>query len=295
MVSLVEFLPEYHGSQLHLSNGARQQYLCAVRAFEAAMGRVTVSNLSEKLVVRWLSSYSDKVSPRTVNSKRQAILTLWDAAARDGLCRAPDRRQVPKAREYRRLPVAWTVTEIERLICVARTVRGELGPVPKRLWWPSMILAVWNTGARISAMLSARSVDCNLAERYLRLRAETDKSGCDRFFQLTDQTIAAVAGHYDPAREHVWPWPLCKRQLWHQFRRIVSAAGLTSEASMGLFHQLRRSSLSYTAANGGLDMARQHAGHASASTTLASYIDPRIVEQRTAADVLPPLKIDDDS
>ncbi len=116
----------------------------------------------------------------------------------------------------------------------------------------------------------------------------------DRYYPLGDQATAAIAGHFCPHRDQVFPWPYTRRQLYYKFRRIVTSAGLKSRKSMGLFHQLRRSNLSYTAACGGIELAQQQAGHASPATTRASYIDPRIAKQRSAVDVLPELNLSGD-
>ena len=290
--TLKEYLADYRGSQLRIKESTREQMAVGLRLFDRHVGHpVLICELTETIAVDWLSQYAATVSPRTVNSKRQAILTLWESAAMAGLCEPPNRKLVPRAKEFRRIPLAWTVTEIERLVGISQTVRGQVEGIPKRKFWPSLILAVWNTGARIGNLLSARTVDCNLAEQYIVLRAESHKSGCDQFFRLTDQAVAAIASHFSPRRELIWPWPWHRRQIWEQFKKIVLAAGLMPNASMGLFHKLRCSNLSYTAANGGLEMARQQAGHASAQTTLRHYIDPRIARRPSAIDVLPRLDL----
>lgn len=284
----------YLPTRLGMAKTSAEQLLIAARLFDRWSRSVPLAHLDELLVVRWLSVYSRGVAPRTVNSKRTSILTLWDAAAEAGLCRAPNRKRIPRAKELRRIPWAWTTTEIERLVSVCRSVRGTLGTIPARSWWPSIVLSIWTTGMRIGSLMSIATSDLNLAERYAIVRAEHDKSGIDRYYALGDQAIAAIAGHLCPHRELVFPWPYGRRQLFYKFRRIVTAAGLKSRKTMGLFHQLRRSNLSYTAAGGGIALAQQQAGHASPATTVRSYLDPRIAQQKSAVDVLPELHLSGD-
>jgi len=95
-----------------------------------------------------------------------------------------------------------------------------------------------------------------------------------------------LAGHYDPGRELVWPWPYHRNTLWSMSRRIIQGAGLSVDSrGRGQFHKIRRTCISYCAAiNPGL--AQQQAGHADARTT-ARYIDPRIAGRQSAVDVLP--------
>ncbi|KKN09844.1 hypothetical protein LCGC14_1042470 [marine sediment metagenome] len=279
----------YLPTRLGMAKTSAAQLQIAARLYE-----VSLSALDELELARRLATYSKDHSPSTVNSKRRAILTLWSAAAEAGLCRPPNRKRIPRAREMRRIPWAWTTTELERLISVCRSVRGTLGDIPAGIWWPSIVLTIWDTGMRIGALLSITTSDLNLAERYAIVRAEADKSCIDRYYPLSDQSTAAIAGHFCPHRDRAFPWPYGRRQLFYRFRKIVTAAGLKSRKTMGLFHQLRRSNLSYTAAGGGVALAQQQAGHASSATTVRHYLDPRIAQQRSAIDVLPTLNLSGD-
>ena len=281
----------YLPTRLGMATNSAEQLVIAARLFDRWSRSVPLTHLDEPLVVRWLTEYAKVTSPRTVNSKRCSILTLWAAASEAGLCRPPNRKRIPRAKEMRRIPWAWTTTELERLVSVCRSVRGTLGEIPSQTWWPSVVLTIYYTGMRISSLLSIATEDLSLAERYAIVRAEADKSCMDRFYALGDSATAAIAGHFCPHRERAFPWPYGRRQLFYKFRRIVTAAGLKSRKTMGLFHQLRRSNLSYTAAYGGIELAQQQAGHASSATTVRHYLDPRIARQRSAVDVLPELKV----
>lgn len=280
----------YLPTRIGMAKTSAQQLLIAARLFDARL-----RDLDERGLARRLVAYRALPrSPRTVNGKRQAILTLWDAAAEDGLCRPPVRKRVPRCKEYRRLPRAWTTLEMERLLAVARSMRGKIGTIPRRLFWPSIVLTIWDTGIRIGSLLSVRTEDVSLADRWMIARAEDDKSGVDRFFPLGNDSTAAIAGHFSPTRTYLWPWPWNRRQIWIHFRKLLIAASLSSDKSMGCFHQLRRTSLSYTAAGGGVALAQQQAGHASSATTVRHYLDPRIAQQRSAVDVLPELNVSGD-
>lgn len=282
----------YLPTRIGMAKTSAEQLVIAARLFDRWSRSVPLDHLDEPLVVRWLAEYSRVTSARTVNSKRTSLLTLWSAAAEAGLCRPPNRKRIPRAKEHRRIPWAWTTSEIERLVSACRSLQGSIDGIPSRAWWPSIVLTIWDTGMRIGALLSIVTEDLNLAERYAIVRAENDKSGTDRYYPLGDQATAAIAGHLCPHRNRVFPWPNCRRQLFYNFRKIVTAAGLKSGKSMGLFHQLRRSNLSYTAAHGGIELAQQQAGHASPATTVRHYIDPRIAHQKSAVDVLPKLNLD---
>jgi integrase len=269
----------------------------AVRLFDRHVGRpVLVAELTESMLVDFLAEYSRRVSPATVNAKRRSLLALWTQAARDGLIPAPDRLRVPKARELRRIPEAWTVEEVSRLVATAMSMKGLVGRVDKSVWWPSLLRSLWETSSRVSAMLSVRPLDCHLDERYLLVRAEHTKQGIDQVYWITSDCADAVSRVYNPHVAHVWEWPFTSRHFYQSLRQIVEAAGLKADKrlAMQLSHKLRRSNLSYTAKNGGIQLAQMQAGHSSPQMTIRHYIDPRIARQQSAVDVLPKLILPDE-
>ncbi|MCP4594594.1 MAG: site-specific integrase, partial [bacterium] len=168
--------------------------------------------------------------------------------------------------------------------------------VRRSLWWPSLLRTLWETSCRVSALLSVRPLDCHLDERYLLVRAEHTKTLMDQVLWISDDCVDAVSRVYDPHAPQVWEWPFTSRHFFKSLRQIVEAAGLRADKrlAMQLSHKLRRSNLSYTAANGGIQLAQQQAGHATPQMTLRHYIDPRIARQRSAVDVLPKLDLGDD-
>ena len=291
-ICLRDYAERYAMTRLGLSDGYLAQIHTAIRAIEQWAGRpLRVQDLSDDLVLRFLSDYSKRVAASTVNGKRRMLLTIWTSAAQDGLTGPPGR--IPRMKEPYRLPEAWFVAEIEQLVSYARTLGGRVGQIPQRYWWPSLILATYYTGARITSLRSLATADCHLGDRYIVLRAASDKGNRDRYKPLADQAVAAIAAHYDPQRKLIWPWPHCRRHFWRFFRRrIVEPSGLTaSRGGMDLFHRLRRSSISYAAAVDPSFGPRQ-AGHSDPRVTQRHYIDPRIAMPHNIADALPALHLD---
>ena len=296
--TLAQFLEGYRGSQLRIADGTREQMAIAVRLFDRHVGHpVLLLELTETLLVDFLADYSTRVSAATVNAKRRSILALWTEAARHQLVPAPDRLRVPKAREPRRIPEAWTVEEVSRLVRTARSMRGrDIGRISRGRWFSSLIRVLWESSSRVSAMLSIRPLDCHLDERYLIVRAEQTKTGMDQLYWLSTGCTDAIAEIYDPHAAAIWDWPYSKRQFFKTFRSIAEGAGLRSDPTlaMQLSHKLRRSALTQVAMSSGLDRAREQAGHSSAAMTRRHYIDPRLLRDRSAVDALPQLELDDD-
>ena len=272
----------YAPHRMALSTGYVEQLAIAVRLLERWHAQpLSVGDLTADLIRRFLQAYSQHHAAATVNSKRRCLLTL---------CRFAGNviEDVPCIPEPRRLPEAWTITEVERLLATARQLTGMVGDVPRKYFWPALVLACYDSAARISAILSTQTEDYDPGERRLVIRGESQKNGCDQLFWLSDQTVAALSPLYDRHRERLFDWPFGRRYLWQFFRRrLVGPAGLpSSRRGMDLFHRLRRTNLSYCAAES-LELARNQAGHASARTTARHYVDPRIAHTRSAVDVLP--------
>jgi integrase len=272
-------LDRYTAARLDLSAGHLRQMGIGVNALGRWLGRVAkVADLTEGSLLGFLRAYRADHAAATTNSRRRDLLALWRFAWRKGLCTEdPARAEVPKVREPKRLPEAWTRDEVRLMVAHARGLSGAVDGVAAGLWWSSLILACWDSSARISELLSVKVQYPTLAVSYFVVQPDIQKSGQERLYWLSDETVAAIAGHWCPHRELVWPWPYSARHLWVSFRRrIVEPCGLVADPRrLSLFHKLRRSTLSAEAAES-LEAARRRAGHMRAETTVRHYIDPRI-------------------
>jgi len=269
------------------------QYLIAVNLFGTHLGREPlVDDLLPDTVLRFLRWLHDSGrAPRTVNSKRQALLTLWRDAFRDGktVTRAPDNGDVPRLTEPRRVPVAWTVDEMRRLkrACVAAPRIPRFDPQRDGRHWLALILVMWETGHRLNSLLTVQR--SAIDERgVLRVPAELTKTYTEMVDELSPETLAAVAAM--PDHPMLFPWPFSRRQIWVRFEKdVLIPAGLPFDR-LRKFHCIRRSSASHVCAAAGEYAAQQHMGHRSVAVTIKSYLDPTIAFQRmSAAKVLPKL------
>jgi len=289
--TLQSFLREvYLPASLNVGPRTARDYQSVVNHMVAWCGRdVRLARLSDEMLCRYLRHLSKNgAAPATVNSHRAKLLALWRCAWRKRLVDELP-RDVPKLREPQRVPEAWTVDEVSRLVTHCRELSGKVGPVPKRDFWTSLVLVSWETAQRIGALLQSHRDDFKGGARTLLIRPDTTKTGAGQLYSLSEDAVVAVSAVLHIDNTLIWAWPRGRRCFFAQFRRIVEAAGLQAGKHNDLFHKLRRSNLSYTAANGGIDLARQQAGHDHARTTLKHYVDPRIARPRSARDVLPPL------
>ena len=271
---LSELVDVYARHRLGVSAGWVEQVRIAVRLFGAWVGRVVrTDDLTTDNLLGFLADLNGKRAASTVNGKRGALLTLWIFGHENGHVTEPPPK-IPKIKQPHRLPDAWTVAEIERLLAVCRSLDGYVAEIPRRHYWPALVLLCYDTGQRIGTIFQVWQHDCHLAERFVIFRGETQKQGDDTFHSLSDQTVAALVPMCCQTTAELFPWPYRKRHLWTVFRRdIVEPAGLRASKSMGLFHKLRRTSGSLVEANGG-DGSR-HLGN-SRAVFERSYRDPRI-------------------
>lgn len=102
-------------------------------------------------------------------------------------------------------------------------------------------------------------------------------------YRMTRDTIDAINGISQPARELIWPWPFVRSYLWIRYRGLLRKAGMPNGRYSG-FHRIRRTVASYYDAAGG-DASRL-LGHSDKRVT-DCYLDPRITPTPQASDRLP--------
>jgi integrase len=259
--------------------------LYAIRHFSHFLSRpAMLTDLDDATVSRLLMHRREHGgSARAVNCVRDRLLAVWNYAARKKLVETfPD---IPPEPQPYRAPQAWTIAELAKLVKAAGKVRGHVGDVPARDWWPALILTAWCSAERISALMACKWSwldGCG----FLTVRGECRKGQrADIVRKLSAEALAALERIRSPARDLIFEWPKSPSSLWMGFRRIVKAAGLKPGRESG-FHRLRRSAASHFCAAGGNPSALL--GHAD-QRIVARYLDERITAPTQACDLLPSL------
>lgn len=281
----------YIPTRINLSDSAAEQLLIAVRLLDRWAGApVDTKDLKPELLNKWLREMSSfGRSAATINGKRGAVLTLWRAAHRKGLAdHAPDFESCPKKRATKKVPRAWDVEEMGKILAVCSSLPGRCrnNGIQRSDFWKSQVLFQYDTGSRLGASLAVRTSDVDLTNCRVLLRAEESKTGLEQMVSISSQTAESIDRHMDVSREYVWPWSQNHRALWTYLKKILKEAGLPTDR-WSMFHRFRRTNATHTAINGSLDMAQQGLGHTSQKMTLGSYIDPTLFRQKQSVDVLP--------
>jgi integrase len=268
-----------------LGDNSARQLMIVGRQFSEWSGPTPVSDVTEEMVVAFMRHCRNLGnSPATINTKRRGLLTIltfaWKKRYTQELL-----RDVPKVPEPERIPEAWTIEEVERLLATSARLPGLVGNSRASAWWPALELLLYWTGARIGDVMAATpdSWDAN----HYEWRCIAAKTGKEHFYLLPQSCILMVAKIFDRTANRLFVWPHSPNHLFVTFRKIVETAGIRYTGRHNeLFYRLRRTNLTYCyAADPGI--AQRQADHSSLRVTRRHYVDPRIAVERSAVDVLP--------
>lgn len=295
-VTLVEFANEYPNLRLELKPATAYQYKLVAKLLTAFHGKpIRLKQLTPKIVLSWLKSLGDAGrAATTVNSHRASILTLWRAAAVRKLASDPPNiLELPKRRTPVQSPIAWSPVDLEKLLAACNRMDKQLQLWPdisRRDFWVSLILFLYESGARIGAALDVTPADLDLKNNLVRLRSGSAKTLMEQSVRLSDQTIAAIRLILDPERSKVWPCGRHRHELYRRLNSLLNEAGLPTDRK-SKFHRIRRTTATQTAIHGSLEMAQRQLGHTSVRMTLNAYIDPRMMRPIQSVDVIPALHV----
>ena len=254
-------------------------------ACDATLDQFTENRLDEFKV--WCLG---RMQAATANGYLRHLLALWRYAwKKRRLDKLP--RDVEMLPEIKRIPEAWSQEEMARLLEAAGETAGEICGLPARLWWPALILVLYDTGLRIDAAVRLPSANLDLETGWLRVAGETQKQKADQVFRLHADTIETLEAMAPERRERLFNYhfknrPNQLRPITRGYEDILERAGLPATAK-DKFHKIRRTSATYLAEAIGEDEAVKHLGHSHPSVT-RRYLDiSKITRRMTAADVLP--------
>lgn len=290
-MTLDDFLSDvYRPLKLLGSPKTLDQYRQAVRALERSLGkRPTLRHLTDRNLSDLADGYiAAGRSPATANCHLRALRAMWNFAADRGkVKRRPEFRLLP---EYQRVPRAWSVADLGRLLESCEQEIGDVGPVAAASFWRALVLTSYDTGARKTVLLNLTPADVDMDRRFIRLPAEEQKGRVEQVVWLSRQTVDAIGDIYHPRRDWLFPWPYDRypKSTWtalgRHFRRIVRRAGLDNKHK--LFHRLRKTRATY-GERVRPGSAAKDLGHSDPKVTERHYIDPTLLEVSPVVDQLP--------
>jgi integrase len=192
---------------------------------------------------------------------------------------APD---VSRVKLYERLPEAYTIEEISRLVDAAGHIQGNFSGVPGSRFWPALFLTAYDTGGRSGAIWSLVWSDYRPAISAILFRAEIQKQRRDQLIKISGQTAAALEKIRTPERNLIFDVGRCSQMRYYYVRKCLKKAGLPH----GRNDQLKRIRKTTLSIMHSLAVASPpQAGHSSDAVTRRHYLD--LSNQKQAADILP--------
>jgi len=281
-MNIIDLLPKYMavtnpGGKPHTT----RLHTLAITRFGESLGKVpTVDDLTdENLGLHAQKRLADGKARDTVSGEQKKLLAQWKFYARRGYTKVwPECKPISRVN---RIPKAWTQAEFD---CLYRAceLSGPVDSTPGVVWWRCLLSCLFFTGERIGAMMQIEWSGCDLDAGWLELPAELRKGGAsDRQYRIPPETIKLLR-KMPQKKRGPFDCEMCKATLYHRFGRILKAAGLPTDRR-SKFHRIRRTTASHFQAAGG--NAQELLGHSSPAVT-ARYLDPKIIKQIQAVDLL---------
>jgi len=237
-------------------------------------------------------------SNATCNGLRAVARALWKEAHKKGFHGDPP-GEVEKYRKLKREPVCWSIEEFEQILAAASELAGWVGPFPRSTWLLALLWTVYNSGGRISAVMSIRWDWIDLGEQRLVIEPEVQKDKEGQVVTLQSEVVEALAelrqrrspGVFDdwPYDRTQWGWPALNKLL----REVIVSAGLRPSVDRvsrrDLWHKIRRVFATYVTKEAGIEVACDLLGHCDVSITWG-YVDKSKLDRQSQATLLPKLK-----
>lgn len=257
----------------------------AIARFSEYVGHpARLDELSDEALDRFaVAMLAANRSPMTVNGLIRNLTALWRYAHKKKQVETLP-RDVELLRAPKRLPEAWSLGQLGRLLRACAASEGQVCGIPAGAWWTAFVLTLYETGIRVNAALQLRSSDLDWETGTLLVAAEIQKQKADQAFSLHAETLELIRQTHPERRSVLFPWRGRKR-LRPQYREILRRAGL-SAGSRDLFHKLRRTCATQLTNVADEKAAQKQLGHSDVGTT-RGYIDPTKLTRVQETKLLP--------
>jgi integrase len=242
-----------------------------------------LSDLTDDTITAYFAYLrKEELAAATIAKEYAQLTAIWRFACQRhkvGLYPTVAKPNVP-----RNEPQSWLREDLERLFKAIYSLDGWIGEVREPAWWLALHFVIWNTGERITALLSVKWSDIDLDGGWITIRAEYRKGKSrGKVHRLAPYTIEALRAIQLPERELVFEWHKSPKYLWQAYGEILKKAGLPNDR-YSKFHRLRRTVATQYELLGG--NATNLLGHSDRKTTVEHYLDRRVVVEPQAIDLL---------
>ena len=281
-MSLQRVLLDLYAPLTGVSQRTVTLYSYTLRAWGEFLGRPPeTADLDELCVAQFLAHRVRTMAAATAAKDRAQIRAIWEWCARRKLCDTWP--SLPKIVVPERVPEAWLTDEMRAILSSAAEEKGVIGGFPAADVLRAILLLCYDTGERISSVVSLRSSDVRGCTVVFRAEARKGRRR-DIMREISVECADALLVIRRGPDEAAIPWDRHHTCLWRRLKTILGRAGLPSDRRCK-FHRIRRTTASYYEAAGG--SAQRLLDHSSPAVT-RKYLDPRIVPPgQPAPSVLP--------
>jgi integrase len=298
MNELKTLLTERFAPHKDLCDRTVAMYLATLARFRDFLGREpTIDDLDDLVVAKFLRwrrvtqhSVWKLIGPASLAKDSAHLRTIWNWLAKkratkaDGtLIEFPDyaRPKVPKP-----TPKAFKAEELSQLVATGRRRKGMIGKRPAAWYWPTKIMAMFQTGERIGAILEIRWSEVDLTNCTLTFLAATRKGHRETITRpITPELARMLSKQQGQPNERVWPW-LDDREplsIYPSLRVLCRTAKVPYKP----YHAIRKATASYLKRAG--ISARKQLGHSSEEMAETHYYDETITGRESNLGYLPDL------
>ena len=253
-----------------LQPGSVVTYQCALARWARHLGgrMPEAEDFRDAPFNEWLTAELAATAPisrQTLRSYRRMALMLWRWGVEQGhLPHAP--KSVKPIRAPLPMPRALSAADVNRLLVAAAATAGRFrrSKIPRGLFLRALILAIWDSGLRISDMLRMTWEEAYAGAMFQQ------KTGWPKMFRLSAKTLEAMELIRRPDDVRPFGGIVGKDHLYGWMRRLSKAAGVKCGTKT-----IRKSGAS-AIEQLSPGMAPKYLGHRTAGMAARHYIDPRV-------------------
>ena len=238
------------------SPNTQYRYLMNLKSFETHFGKPAQQMGQDELrdFLHYLIR-EKKVSSSYVNSVYSALKFFFATT----LGRSWDMSEIPRVKKARKLPVALSKEEINRLLAVTTNIKFQ-----------TMFMLAYSAGLRVSEIARLKIADIDSENMQIFVRQ--GKGNIDRYSILSEICLETLRRYWREYRPTVWLFPgkisgepIRARAIQDAFLKMRIKTGLDPKASI---HSLRHSFATHLLEDGvNIVYIQQLLGHARISTT----------------------------
>lgn len=258
---LVDFAASWL-SRRDVSPGYASTVLARCRRLENHVGRPEIAACCrEESLNRLLAQLADNLAPITVKGWRGDLLTIWRAAADEGLCPYPVTRRIRRVKVPEAVVFCYSADEARAILRAAERLSGGYPDgVGRAAYWSAALRLAWDSGLRRGDVWHFSLDVVDGAGNWRWIQRKTGKLVAGR---LHESTVA----HLRSLRRTVpCAWPCHANAFTNQFRQLVRKSGV----GRGTFKWFRRASGSHVESIAPGHGAK-HLGHTNEATFRRHY------------------------